>query len=110
MVAESENATRQALRQIELDGSDLGKPLLMDFFVAVPSELAGLEVARAVAVMGGFDTSVEVDDESGDWTCYCTIKMIPELSAVLQIEERLDEIGKSVGGKADGFGTFGNTC
>ena len=107
MDADSKNATRQALKQIELDGSDLGKPLLMDFFVAVPSELAGNEVARAATAIG-FDTSVEADDESGEWTCYCTIKMVPELFAVLQVEERLDEIGRSVGGKADGFGTFGN--
>lgn len=107
MDANSENATRQALKQIELDGSDLSKPLLLDFFVAVPSESAGNVVAKSAAAIG-FDTSVEADDESGEWTCYCAIKMIPELSAVLQLEERLDEFGRSVGGKADGFGTFGN--
>ena len=81
MDAQSINATKQALRRIERDGSDLSKPLFMDFFVAVPSEDAGIEVANAAAELG-FETSVESVEETGDWTCYCSIRMIAELSAV----------------------------
>ncbi|WP_391527847.1 ribonuclease E inhibitor RraB [Pirellulimonas nuda] len=101
------NATRQALRQIEQNGSDLSKPLLMDFFVAVPSHSAGVAVAKSAATLG-FTACVEADETSGEWTCYCTITIIPELSTVTKLEKRLDMLGRSVGGTADGFGTFGN--
>ena len=83
------------------------RPLTMDFFVAVPTHEAGEAVSARVTPLG-FSTKVDQDDETGDWTCYCTKDLIPELKAVLAVEEQLDRIGQEVGGYADGFGTYGN--
>jgi hypothetical protein len=57
----------------------------------------------------GFTTSVELDDEDQEWTCYCTKVLVPECSKVVKIEQQLDSIAKEFGEHADGFGAFGNT-
>lgn len=104
-----DDATRQALERIAQDGSDLTRPLEMDFFVAVPSEDAGRRMADRVAGLG-FDASVERDPEDGDWTCYCTKVLVPTYEAVVAIESQLDTLARHVGGYVDGFGTFGNAA
>src|SRR5215475_3621297 len=106
------DATGKTLREIAKRGSDLTKPMEVDFFVAVPSKDAGDRVAIKARVLG-FVTSVEQDDHKPDddgfeWTCYCTKVLIPEYSEVMKIERQLDSIAKEFGGYADGFGTFGN--
>jgi hypothetical protein len=79
----------------------------MDFFVAVPNKAAGRAVAdRAQAL--GFEATVEQDQESREWTCYCTATLVPSYEAVVRIEDLLDGIAQDVGGKADGFGSYGN--
>lgn len=107
MTKQNNDATREALERIARDGSDLSRPLKMDFFVAVPDEKAGRIIAERVADLG-FDTSVERDAESGDWTCYCTKVIVPLHSTVVAIESQLDSLARDMGGYADGFGTFGN--
>jgi regulator of RNase E activity RraB len=102
-----DDATREALERIARDGSDLTRPLKMDFFVAVPDETAGRIVADRAA-KAGFDTVVEQDSETEDWTCYCTKVLVPTYDAVVDIESQLDSFASDIGGHADGFGTFGN--
>lgn len=107
MPKQGDDATRAALDRIARDGSDLDHPLKMDFFVAVPHERAGRIMAGRVAELG-FDTSVEQDTETGDWTCYCTKVLVPTYDTVVAIESQLDSLARDIGGHADGFGTFGN--
>ena len=102
-----DDATGAALRRLADDGSDLSKPMAMDFFVAVPSQEAGAAVARG-AKERGFEASVEQDSETGHWTCYCTITLVPEYAAVVAIEGELDALARQHRGHADGFGSFGN--
>jgi hypothetical protein len=107
MDAIGRQATVDALKRIAESGSDLTRPMSIDFFVAVPSNGAGQQVAQA-AIRQGFATSVECDDETQEWTCYCTKNLVPVLEDVIAVEELLGAIAKPVGGKADGFGSFGN--
>ena len=102
-----ENETAEALRRIARDGSDLTLPLEMDFFVAVPNLDRGDAVAARACALG-FRTSVEQDLESGEWTCYCTKILVPELASVLAIERQLQLLARELDGRADGFGTYGN--
>src|SRR5262249_31065674 len=102
-----DDTTGDALRLIAERGSDLTKPMKMDFFIAVPSKGAGDRIALKARVLG-FVTSVEQDDDGLKWTCYCTKVLVPEYSEVVKIERQLDSIAKEFGGYADGFGTFGN--
>jgi hypothetical protein len=63
----------------------------MDFFVAVPTSEAGRIVA-ARAVPLGFSTIVELDEETGSWTCSCTKILVPSLSTLVAIEVELDRL------------------
>lgn len=99
--------TWEALERIAAEGSDLDRPMKMDFFVAVPDEASGLVVASRARALG-FDTSVELDDETQTWTCYCAKIIVPSYTTVVAIEAQLDSLAQDVGGYADGFGTFGN--
>lgn len=99
--------TGDALRSLRDSGSDLSEPMDIDFFVAVPNENAGLEIAREVDKIG-YDVSLEKDDETGDWTCYCKRRLIPYYPEVVRMEEELDALAKVHGGRADGFGYYGN--
>lgn len=100
-------ATSAALVRIAEGGSDLTRPMAMDFFVAVPSAEAGrIVAARAVAL--GFSSTVERDEETRSWICYCTKTLIPELFTVAAIERQLDRLAQEVGGWIDGFGSYGN--
>ena len=107
MPNQQDKATRAALERIAKDGSDLKRPLKMDFFVVVPDEVGGHTVAARASELG-FDTSVEQDSESGEWTCICSKVLVPSYEVVVSIEMKLDSLARDIGGYADGFGTFGN--
>lgn len=96
-----------ALRLLEENGSDLSRPLEMDFFAAVPSQAAGDAVAAHFSELN-FATSVEQDEESQEWTCYCTKTLVPDYTAVAEIEAQVDAIARAHGGQCDGFGSYGN--
>ncbi|MEZ4297501.1 MAG: ribonuclease E inhibitor RraB [Polyangiaceae bacterium] len=101
------DATLDALRRIEQDGSDLTRPLSMDFFVAVPDQASGSMVASRAEKLG-FSTSVEQDSDTEAWTCYCTKQLVPAYESVVALESLLSSLAADVGGYTDGFGTFGN--
>ena len=102
-----DNDTGDALRNLVRDGSDLEKPLEMDFFIAVPSESVGKNIAELVT-QKGFSCSIEGDTETGEWTCYATKTIIPSYQNVIVIEEYLSTVSKDFGGNTDGFGSYGN--
>ncbi len=103
----SEFETAKVLKEFEKNGFDLTKPMLLDFFVVVPSKANGTDFSSEVAALG-FDVNVEYDQETSEWTCYCSKKIVPELSTVVDIEMRLSQIASKHGGYTDGFGTYGN--
>jgi hypothetical protein len=99
------DADGDALRRVAEGGSDLSKPMAIDFTVAVPDESSGRAVAEA-ARAAGFETSVS--RELGEWTCYCTKSMLATYEGVIQVQEELRRLAAPHGGVPDGWGTFGN--
>jgi hypothetical protein len=96
-----------ALRRLARDGNDMTRPMEIDFAVAVPNEAAGLAVAKVVEGLG-YRTDVARDEETGDWTCYCSRSMVPTYAALADAQRELDRVAKPLGGASDGWGTFGN--
>src|SRR5689334_7319636 len=96
-----------ALRILIDLGHDLSRPMLIDFFIAVPSEQAGLAVSEAVKEHG-YMASVEFDDEDEEWTCYCSCEMVPTYSGLIAAQSDLGRLASPHGGYPDGWGTFGN--
>lgn len=101
------DATGDALRRLVEDGSDLAEPMDVDFHVAVPDRGAGAQVA-IIAEKLGFQAEVIKDEESGEWVCSCTKRIVATHEAVTTIEQQMDLISRPFGGYADGWGTFGN--
>lgn len=100
------DADGDALRRIAA-GSDMSKPMVIDFAVDVPTEAAGNEVVR-LATESGYTPALEFDDDTKRWTCYCSKHMVPTYEAVLAAQQELDQLSAPVGGKSDGWGTLGN--
>lgn len=101
------DATGDALRRFIETGSDLTKPMEIEFFVAVPTQEAGNRFAPIVEAKG-YKVSVEKNEETNDWTCYCSRTLIREYSAIVKIEKTLTELAEPFNGYADGFGSYGN--
>lgn len=97
-----------ALRRLIDLGHDLSRQMVIDFFVAVPSEQAALAVAEA-AKGHGYTTSVEFDDEDAEWTCYCSCVMVPTYPGLIAAQSDLGRIASPHGGYPDGWGTLGNS-
>lgn len=107
MDANFDNSVLQALERLSSDGSDLARPMEVDFFVDVPSEQSARTVAGR-ADTRGFKCSVDYDGEGGSWTCCCTKTVVLDLDCVRQIAAELDRLAHDVGGAYDGFGSYGN--
>ncbi|MHC4974432.1 MAG: ribonuclease E inhibitor RraB [Planctomycetota bacterium] len=107
-----DDASGDALRRLLADGSDLSRPMDIDFHVAVPTEAAGHAIAAAVAPLGFSARVVEddEDDQNGSWTCWCTKSMIASHAEITATEHLLDEVSGPHGGYSDGWGSFGNTA
>jgi len=99
------DATGDALRRMISDGADLLKVHSIDFFVATPSQQAGIAVASAVK-QKGFEVEVSKDETGPEWTVRCTKSMVPSHAAISQIEQSLDVTASQYEGRADGWGAF----
>ncbi len=81
----------------------------IDFFIAVPSQEAGEKIAVQVKILG-FQAKVEVDSETGEWTCYASKMMMADHVEITKTEMVLSDLAKPYGGYCDGFGSFGNNA
>ena len=97
-----------ALRRVLHDGSDLARPMLIDFQVSVPSEEAAQKLADVARKLG---YRVQVYDSLEcrlPWTCECSTRMLATYEGVLAVQAELATLGAPLGGFPDGWGTFGN--
>src|SRR5262245_7348690 len=105
-----DDSDTQALRRVEADGSDMSRPMLIDFQVAMPDESSARAVADAANELGYrvkvYD-SPEIAESSG-WTCECSTRMLATYEGVIAIQKELAELSARFGGYPDGWGTFGN--
>ena len=103
-----DDADGEALRRLAAGGSDLSRPMLVDFQVAVPDEASANGLAD-VAQGLGYRVSVYGSPKCAlPWTCECSTRMPATYESVLVVQTELAEISKPFGGIPDGWGTFGN--
>jgi regulator of RNase E activity RraB len=101
-----DDADGDALRRVA-ERSDMSQLMTIDFFVNVPNEPSGEEVAR-LAAERGYTSVVEFDEDSQQWTCYCTKRLVPTYDAIVAAQQELDNLSAAFGGRSDGWGTLGN--
>ena len=88
-------------------GSDVARPMLVDFMVAAPDERCGLQFIRDLPG-SEFQVHLSQDKTNGRWTVYCAKNMLVEHGELVSTQAKLDAIGKQSGCYSDGWGTFGN--
>src|SRR3989442_740162 len=97
-----------ALRRIVSDGSDLSKPMCINFQVAVPDE-ATAKVLAGLAFKLGYRVKIYESAECTlPWTCECSARMLATYEGVTAIQDELARLSAPLGGSPDGWGTFGN--
>jgi hypothetical protein len=103
------NSTGDALRRIARDGSDMTRPMKIDFHVAFSSRDSG-EQFVALAANAGFETRLVKDDgeDPPAWTCWCSRMMLATHERITEMEQQLDDLARPLGGFIDGWGSFGN--
>ena len=96
-----------ALRRVAGD-ADMSRPMEIDFFVAVPDQATG-EAVGDLATAAGYSVKLGKDEESNDWTAYCSKTMMATYENVVGAQRELDEmVGHLCNCGTDGWGTFGN--
>jgi hypothetical protein len=87
------------------DGLDFKKQHSVDFFVAVPDKAAGEKLSK-VLKEEGFNCFLEQDDETEEWACCCSKRMLLKYNDLIQIQNKLNNLSKPHGGYTDGWGVF----
>jgi regulator of RNase E activity RraB len=98
-----------ALRGVLKNGSDMGRPMYIDFQVAMPSAEDANTLAALARKLG---YRAEVYDSAEcrlPWTCQCSTRMLATYDGVLAIQAELARLSAPLGGFPDGWGTFGNS-
>src|SRR5262249_923951 len=89
-------------------GSDLSKPMIINFQVAVPDKASAKELAAAARRLGYRVRVYDSPECTLPWTCECSTRMVATYESVIAIQAELAEISRQFGGIPDGWGTFGN--
>ena len=101
------DADGDALRRIQTAGSDMSRPMLIDFSVAVPSEAAADNcVGRLLS--RDFVSSKSHDSTEDAWTVLVSVDMVPDYQEITFFQQVLDRDLSQFGAATDGWGTFGN--
>jgi regulator of RNase E activity RraB len=102
------DADGDALRRVAADGSDMTKPMYINFHVAFPEQASAKSLADIAYQLGYRVRIYDSPTSRLPWTCECSCRMVPDYDAILAIQLELAELSKPVGGHLDGWGTFGN--
>ena len=99
------DADGAALQSLYKDGLNFKKPQSVEFFVAVPDQATG-EKLSLVLKGEGFNCFLEQDDETEEWACSCSKRMLLNYNELTKIQKQLDNLSKPHGGYSDGWGVF----
>lgn len=102
------DADGDALRKVIECGSDLSKPMLIDFQVVMPDESSALAFATVASALGYQVRNYESEGCKLPWTCECSTRTLAIYEVLIAIQIELAELSLPFGGVPDGWGTFGN--
>jgi hypothetical protein len=102
------DADGDAIRSVIADGSDVTRPMVVDFHIECPDVTSAEAIASKIP-RDEFTVSIDQDTESGAVTCECSKQMLLQYSELTRIQRRLMDIASPFGGRCEAWGTFGNT-
>jgi hypothetical protein len=95
------------LRSLSEKGVDFTVPHDVDFFISISSKEQGDNLLPMLKTHGLTGT-LEQDEESGEWICFCTKNIMLDYDEIVATQEFLDELCKPYDLYSDGWGTFGD--
>lgn len=102
------DADGDAMRGVIAAGSDLTRPMVVNFQIDCP-DMPSAEAIAANVSSNEFAISIYKDPDDSSVTCECSKEMLLEHSELLRIQRQLTYIAKPFGGWCEAWGTFGNT-
>ena len=102
-----DDADGDALRQVAEQGSDMSRPMTIDFVIST----GGMATARSIAklaVQHGYETDIHLDDEGASVEVYCTRRMLATYEGVVACQAELTQLCEPFGVVCDSWGTYGN--
>jgi hypothetical protein len=103
-----DDADGDALRWVAGGGSDMSRPMTIDFSVAAPNRATAARVAELV-IAHGFAPSISQDEGATTWSVYCAKSMLATYDGVVEGQALLNSLLQSIGANCDGWGTLGNS-
>lgn len=102
------DADGNAIRSVIADGSDVTRPMVVDFHIECP-DVPSAEAIGSKIPRDEFAVSIDQDSESGTVTCECSKRMLLQYSELIRIQRQLTDVASPFGGRCEAWGTFGNT-
>ncbi|MGG3235827.1 ribonuclease E inhibitor RraB [Priestia flexa] len=94
----------QVLQMLYKSGVDFTKPHEVDFYITVPNQTDGHDFLK-VLKKEGLECFLDYDEETNDWTCCCFKKMYLRYEDIINIQTKINELGKPYNAYVDGWGT-----
>ena len=102
------DADGDALRRLIKDGSDLRKPMYVDFQVAVPDKKSAKRLADVAKTVGSKVRVYASSECELPWTGEYSTRMLVTHEGIVAMETELAQVALPLGGDPDGWGSFGN--
>ncbi len=102
-----DDADGEALRLLAANGSDMARPMDVDFQVAAPDKACADAIARTAETVG-YRADVSKDHHASTWTVTGSREMVASYEALIRVQAELDALSRPLGGSSDGWGTWGN--
>ena len=96
-----------ALSLVAGQGSDMTRPMEIDFQISVDDEAPAAAITAAAQKIG-YRTTIYRHEASDPWTCECTKIMMATYDGAIAVQAELDALSEPYGGFSDGWGTLGN--
>lgn len=100
-----DDADGDALRRVASDGSDMSRPMLIDFMVEASTQHDAEAIAR-IGEQRGYTAQIAEDD--GCWTVYLAVTMLASHEGVVARQREISSFVSPFGTQCESWGTFGN--
>ncbi|WP_052455857.1 ribonuclease E inhibitor RraB [Bhargavaea cecembensis] len=93
----------QVLQMLKEEGVDFDIPQPVEFAVACPDKRRAKKILKAIKREG---ITAELDEDEGEWSCYAVVVTHLDHAAIVEMQERLDQIAAPFDGRSDGWGVM----
>lgn len=102
-----DSGNADAIRRLAEDGSDLSRPMPVEFVAMLAGPCDVGEIGEAVERLG-YEVEFYRDEEEDALECVCTRTMLVSEGSIAACERELSELFERFGAELDGWGSFGN--